>query len=110
MFCARRPAFLSCSTSSSALAPWSGVLLRAVVRRSSQGHADGLLFVSPPRAQSSPSTSLSSCSDGLPAGHHRKGHTTPQMKVTQGATWLVVVVVCVVQMINGDGVSVQARS
>ena len=33
------------------LSPWGGVLLRAVVRRSCQSHADGLLFVSPPRTQ-----------------------------------------------------------
>ena len=81
------------------LAPWSAVLLRAVVRRSSQGRSDRLLLVSPPRAQPSLPPTLSS-SRGLPAGHHRKGHTTPKkMKVLKGATWLCVVVVVVVVVV-----------
>ena len=88
MFCASRPSFWSCSTSSSALVPsfWlrGAPFCCAVVHRSSQGHSDRLLLVSP-RAQSSPSTSL-------PTGHQRKGHTTLKMMLTQGATWLVVVV------------------
>ena len=59
--------------------------IRAVVPRSCHCHGDRLLLVSPP------STSLSSTSDGLPAGHHccgysaqRKGNTRSNM----AARWL----------------------
>ena len=48
------------------LAPWSGVLLRAVVCHSCKGHGDQLL-------QSSPLASLNSA-HGLPDGHVRTGY------------------------------------
>ena len=72
----------------SLLCSWGTVLLRAVVRRSCHGRSDRLLLVSPPRAQSSLSTSLSS-SRGLPAGPSSQKVTQHQKKeATQGATWL----------------------
>ena len=74
--------------------PWSGVLLRAVVRRSYQSHADGLLFVSQPRTQPPlPSTPRDSSCGGSPARLIHSLATHKKKKSSQTCLSLVVVVV-----------------
>ena len=86
--------------------------LLAVVRERGQGHADGLLFVSPPRTQSSMLSPLCSSCDGLPAEVHL---TTVDANKKSGHFWdkrlvVVVVVVVVVRTLCYACVSVHARA
>ena len=90
------------------LSPSGGVLLQlqpliprasAVVECSSHSHGDRLLLMPQHGTQSSPPTSLSSSSDGLPAGHHHDASDTKEIwallrEMACGGCWWLLVVNC----------------